>query len=120
MIENLNVTGMIAFGRLAKAVLDSGFYEFRRQLEYKCQLYDSKLILADRWFASSKTCFNCGQVKDSLPLSVRVFECNCGWQWDRDYNASLNLVRLVQPEFTPTDKKEPTPLVEVGSFCEHL
>lgn len=117
VIENLNVTGMIAFGRLAKAVLDSGFYEFRRQLEYKCQLYDSKLILADRWFASSKTCFNCGQVKDSLPLSVRVFECNCGWQWDRDYNASLNLVRLVQPEFTPTDKKEPTPLVEVGSFC---
>ncbi|MCL2933849.1 MAG: transposase [Trichodesmium sp. MAG_R03] len=52
--------------KLAKAVADMGFYEFRRQLEYKCQLYGSKLIVVDRWFPSSKTCSRCGQVKPSL------------------------------------------------------
>jgi putative transposase len=120
VIEDLNVQGLIAFGHLAKAVLDSGFYEFRRQLEYKCQLYGSTLTLADRWFASSRTCFNCGLEKDKLPLSVRVFECDCGWKADRDYNASLNLVRLVWPEVTPVDTKTPRSVVEAGSFCEHL
>lgn len=117
IIENLNVSGMLQNGKLSKAISDSGFYEFRKQLEYKTQIYRSELVLADRWFPSSKTCFNCQQVKDKLPLSVRVFECQCGWSCDRDLNASYNLVRQVLPEFTPTDKKEPTPLVEVGSFC---
>jgi len=120
VIEDLCVRGMIAFGHLAKAVSDSGFYEFRRQLEYKCQLYGSKLKKADRWFASSKTCFNCGLEKDKLPLSVRFFECGCGWQLDRDLNASLNLVRLVQPEVTPVQTKTPRSVAEAGSFCEHL
>lgn len=120
VLEDLNVRDMIAFAHLAKAVSDSGFYEFRRQLEYKCQFYGSKLTLADRWFASSKTCFNCALEKDKLPLSVRVFECSCGWRADRDYNASLNLVRLVQPEITPVDTKTPKSVVEAGSFCEHL
>jgi putative transposase len=117
VIEDLNVRGMIAFGYLAKAVSDSGFYELRRQLEYKCQLYGSTLTLASRWFASSKTCFNCGLEKDRLPLSVRVFECECGWCCDRDLNASYNLVRLVQSEFKPVDWKAPKPQVEAGSCC---
>ena len=117
VIEDLNVSGMVQNGKLSKAISDSGFYEFRRQLEYKTQLYCSDLVLTDRWFPSSKTCFNCQQVKDKLPLSVRVFECECGWSCDRDLNASYNLVRLVQSEFTPVNWKAPKPQVETGSFC---
>lgn len=116
MIEDLNISGLMKNGKLSKAVADSSFYEFRRQLEYKTKLYGSELVLANRWFPSSKTCFKCQQVKDRLPLSVRTFKCECGWQCDRDLNASFNLVRLVQPEFTPVDKKMPTSLVEAGSF----
>ena len=115
VIEDLNVSGMLANGKLSKAIADSGFYEFRRQLEYKTKLYDSKLVLADRWFPSSKTCSNCGNKKESLPLSERTFSCECGFVCDRDINAAINLVRLVKSDFKPVDKKEPSPLVESGS-----
>jgi putative transposase len=94
VIENLNISGMLANRKLAKAIADMGFYEFRRQLDYKCKLYGSELIVADRWFASSKTCSCCGQVKNSMPLSVRVFECICGLNIDRDLNAAINLAAL--------------------------
>ncbi|MBV9389288.1 MAG: transposase [Chroococcidiopsidaceae cyanobacterium CP_BM_ER_R8_30] len=122
VIEDLNVKGMIAFGHLAKSVSDSGFYEFRRQLEYKTKLYGSKLVLSDRWFASSKTCNHCSCKKESLSLSERVFTCSeCGFEIDRDLNAALNLVRLVQPEFTPTDMKTPKSMAEVGiKTCTNL
>lgn len=117
-IEDLNVSGMVQNGKLSKAISDSGFYEFRRQLEYKTKLYGSKLVLADRWFASSKTCNNCGSRKKSLSLSERVFTCSdCNFEIDRDLNAALNLVRLVQPEVTPVNWKAPKPQVETGSFC---
>ena len=75
VIEDLNVSGMMSNYKLAKAVADMGFYEFRRQLKYKCQLYGSKLTIVDRWFPSSKTCSRCGTVKESLLLSERVFNC---------------------------------------------
>ncbi len=92
VIEDLNVSGMMANHKLAKAVADMGFYEFRRQLEYKCELYGSKLIVVDRWFPSSKTCSKCGTVKESLYLSERVFRCeHCDFTCDRDLNAALNL-----------------------------
>lgn len=116
VIEDLNVSGLMKNGKLSKAIADSGFYELRRQLEYKTKMYGSELVLADRWFPSSKTCFNCKQVLDKLPLSQRIFECSCGWKCDRDLNASYNLVRVVNPEFTPVDKKMPTSLVEAGNF----
>lgn len=115
VIEDLNVSGMMKNGKLSKAIADSGFYEFRRQLEYKIKLYGSRLELVDRWFPSSKTCFNCGKKKDDLPLSVRTYKCECGWECDRDLNAAFNIVRAACPEFTPVDKKEPTPLVEAGN-----
>ncbi|MFB2922934.1 RNA-guided endonuclease InsQ/TnpB family protein [Aerosakkonema funiforme] len=90
-IEDLNVRGMLANHKLAKAITDMGFYEFRRQLEYKCQLYGSELVVVDRWFASSKTCSNCGTKKETLSLSERVFHCDhCGLEIDRDFNASIN------------------------------
>ena len=91
-LEDLNVSGMMANRKLAKAIGDMGFYEFRRQLEYKCQLYGSSLVFVDRFYPSSKTCSNCGAVKTSLSLSERVFNCEeCGFECDRDLNASVNL-----------------------------
>ncbi|WP_414582928.1 RNA-guided endonuclease InsQ/TnpB family protein [Scytonema sp. PCC 10023] len=118
VIENLNVSGMLSNQKLSKAISDGGFYEFKRQLEYKCQLYGSKLIIADRWFPSSKTCYCCGEKKESLSLKERVFECSkCGWIGDRDLNAALNLEKIgrATPEFTPVDKKMPTSLAEAGN-----
>ena len=89
-----NVSGMLRNGKLAKAIADMGFYEFRRQLEYKCQLYGSELIIADRWFPSSKTCSNCGHHNSELTLSDRIYHCNsCGASLDRDHNAAINLSR---------------------------
>lgn len=91
MIENLNVSGMLKNHRLASAVADCGFFEFRRQLEYKTEWYGSKLIIADRFYPSSQLCSNC-QNKQKMQLSKRVYECeNCGLKIDRDLNASINL-----------------------------
>jgi putative transposase len=91
-LEDLNVSGMMANRKLAKAIGDMGFYEFRRQLEYKCQLYGGQLVFVDRFYPSSKTCSNCGHIKASLLLSERVFRCQkCQFQCDRDLNASINL-----------------------------
>ncbi|OKH61096.1 RNA-guided endonuclease InsQ/TnpB family protein [Scytonema sp. HK-05] len=96
VIEDLNVSGMMANHKLARAIADMGFYEFRRQLTYKCQLYGSKLIVVDRWFPSSKTCSNCGTKKETLTLNERVFECgDCGFVIDRDLNAAINLSKAV-------------------------
>nr|WP_293160026.1 zinc ribbon domain-containing protein [Okeania sp. SIO2C9] len=70
--------GMLANGKLAKSIADQGFYEFRRQLEYKCQWYGSELVVVDRFFPSSKTCSRCGHVQD-MPLHLRTYNCpECG------------------------------------------
>jgi len=95
-IEDLNVSGMMANHKLAASVADMGFFEFRRQLTYKCELYGSKLVVVDRWFPSSKTCSNCGTKKETLSLDERVFECShCGLVIDRDLNAAINLSKTV-------------------------
>jgi putative transposase len=96
IIEDLNVSGMLANHKLAKAIVDMGFFEFRRQLTYKCKLSGSKLVMVARWFPSSKTCFNCGTNKETLTLKQRVFECgHCGFVIDRDLNAAINLSKIV-------------------------
>ena len=101
VIEDLNVSGMMSNHKLAAAVADMGFYEFRRQLEYKCELYGSELVVMDRWFPSSKTCSRCGAVKESLLLSERVFNCeHCNLSCDRDLNAALNLAMAVSSTVT--------------------
>ena len=98
VIEDLCVSGMMKNPKLAKAILDMGFYEMRRQLEYKCKLYGSSLVIADRWFPSSKICSNCGIKKETLLLSERVFQCeHCVFQLDRDLNAAINLSKVVSP-----------------------
>lgn len=92
-IENLNVSGMTQNRHLARSVMDGGFREFRRQLEYKARFYGAVVVLADRWFPSSKTCSCCGSVK--AELAQRVFRClECSFESDRDKNAALNLERM--------------------------
>lgn len=92
VIEDLNIKGMSKNHKLASAILDGGFYEFRRQLGYKCPVYGSKLTVADRFFPSSKTCSCCGNVKADLKLSDRIYHCqSCGYKEDRDLNAAINL-----------------------------
>ncbi|MGV9538195.1 IS607 family element RNA-guided endonuclease TnpB [Streptosporangium sandarakinum] len=95
VVEDLNVSGMLANRRLARAVADVGMAEARRQLTYKTTWSGGRLIVADRWFPSSKTCSGCGAVKAKLALSERTYACiECGLVADRDHNAALNLAAL--------------------------
>jgi len=92
VIEDLNVKGMLSNRKLSRAIADIGFFEFRRQLEYKSKYKGNYLLIADRWFPSSKTCSNCGRKKEQLKLSERVYHCQaCGHKPDRDLNAAQNL-----------------------------
>lgn len=91
-IEDLNIKGMMASHKLAGAIQDLGFYEFKRQLMYKCQMYEANLVLVDQFFPSSKTCSSCGYIQP-MPLSERAYICsNCGMVKNRDLNASLNIL----------------------------
>ncbi len=92
-IENLNVNGMMKNKHLSKAVQQQGFYEFRRQIEYKAMWNNIPVIIADRFFPSSKLCSCCGNIKNNLKLSDRIYKCECGNVIDRDYQAALNLKR---------------------------
>jgi putative transposase len=94
VIEDLNAAGMLANRRLARVVSDAAFGELRRQLTYKTGWYGTELVVADRWFPSSKTCSGCGTVKTELTLAERTYACPaCGLQLDRDLNAAINLSR---------------------------
>ena len=90
-IEDLNVSGMMKNRHLSKAVQNQGFFEFRKQLEYKCNDSGIQLIIADRFYPSSKLCNCCGRIKKDLKLSDRTYRCDCGNVIDRDFQASLNL-----------------------------
>lgn len=95
VIECLNVLGMLKNRKLSRAISEAGFYEFARQLEYKCKLYGIDFVKADRFFPSSKLCSNCGCKKDTLKLSERTYHCeHCGNVIDRDLNAAINLSYL--------------------------
>nr|MDJ0519377.1 RNA-guided endonuclease TnpB family protein [Trichodesmium sp. MO_231.B1] len=91
VIEDLNVSGMLKNHKLASAIADCGFYEFKCQLSYKCEWYGSKLVIAPRFYPSSQICSHCGH-QQKMPLSMRNYECgNCGFKADRDFNAAVNL-----------------------------
>ena len=92
-VEDLNVKGMMKNKHLSKAVQEQKFYEFRRQIEYKSKWNNITVIVADRFFPSSKLCSCCGKIKKDLKLSDRIYKCECGNVIDRDYQASLNLKR---------------------------
>jgi putative transposase len=94
-IENLNVSGMLQNRRLARAIADMGFYEFRRQLEYKAARRGGRVVVVDRWYPSSKTCSHCGCVIEILPLGQRGWICpGCGIKHNRDVNAAVNLMNM--------------------------
>ena len=90
-IEDLNVSGMMKNKHLSKTIQQQGFYEFRRQIEYKSAWNNITVIVADRFFPSSKLCSCCGEIKKDLKLSDRIYKCDCGNIIDRDFQASLNL-----------------------------
>ncbi len=103
VIEDLNVKGMMRNHHIAKAMVSTGMYEFRRQLEYKSKLRNNSLIVADRWYPSSKICSNCGYINPDLKLSNRVYRCpQCDLEIDRDLNAAINLMNYGRVSSTRT------------------
>ena len=90
-IEDLNVSGMMKNRHLSEAIQQQGLYEFRRQIEYKAKWNNIPVIIADRFFPSSKMCSCCGHIKKDLKLSDRIYKCECGNIINRDFQASLNL-----------------------------
>ena len=96
VVEDLNVSGLLKNHKLAQVIADCGFSEFKRQLEYKAQKFGCEIVIADRWFPSTKTCSNCGHIQD-IPLKERTYNCeSCGHSMDRDLNAAINLSRLAR------------------------
>jgi putative transposase len=102
-IENLNIKGMLSNHHLAKSIQEMSWYEFVRQLEYKAKWYGRSIVKIDRFYPSSKTCNNCGYIKQDLTLKDRNWVCpKCHTEIDRDYNVALNILKqgrncLVKP-----------------------
>lgn len=93
VIEDLNVRGMLSNGKLARAISDASWSEFRTMLEYKAAWYGREVIAVDQWFPSSKTCSACGRLAKSMPLNVRSWTCSgCETTHDRDVNAAKNIL----------------------------
>lgn len=109
VLEDLNVSGMLANHCLAQAISDVGFAEFRRQLEYKTAWYGEELLLADRFFPSSRLCRHCGCINAKLKLSDREWTCDCGMVLDRDLNAAINLKNLAVRAVRPKQAERQTP-----------
>jgi putative transposase len=108
VIENLNVSGMLANHRLARAISDASWAEFARLLRYKQAWRGGDLIVADRWYPSSKLCAACGAIKSGLTLADRAFMCSCGYSADRDCNAAINLARWGENNHdSPPDPRTP-------------
>lgn len=108
VIEDLNTAGMLTNRRLARVVSDAAFGELRRQLEYKTAWYGTILVVADRWFPSSKTCSGCDAHKADLTLAERTYTCPaCGLVLDRDLNAAINLARYTPPLSPPLSSSPP-------------
>jgi len=103
VLEDLNVTGMATNRRLAKSIHDAAMGELRHQIEYKAPWYGVEMVVADRFFPSSKTCSNCGGTKATLSLSSRIYVCeHCDVSIDRDLNAAINLARWSAPVLVST------------------
>ena len=118
VIEDLNVSGMLKNHRLAQAIGDVGFAEFKRQLLYKARWYGSRVILADRWEPSSKRCSRCGWLDEDLTLVDRTFRCEqCTLVLDRDLNAAINLEQLAGSSSDSQNARcEPPALARSASF----
>jgi putative transposase len=95
-IEDLNVRGMMKNRHLSKAIAQQKFYEFKTKLQIKCSISFIELRIVDRFYPSSKTCSQCGNIKKDLKLSDRIYKCKCGLVLDRDLNAAINLEGATQ------------------------
>jgi putative transposase len=116
VVEDLHIRGMLKNHRLARAISDAGWHEFRRQLIYKSVRYGRTLLAAPAFYPSSKRCSHCGSIHPALTLADRVYDCRvCGNRMDRDVNAALNLARLSTPAHGGIDARgEPKALVLAG------
>ncbi|MGW4993636.1 RNA-guided endonuclease InsQ/TnpB family protein [Streptomyces mirabilis] len=92
VIEDLTVRNMVKNRKLARAISDAAWSEFRSMLEYKARWYGREVIAVDRWFPSSRLCSACNTLRDTMPLNVRTWTCDCGVTHDRDVNAANNLL----------------------------
>ncbi|MER6423011.1 RNA-guided endonuclease TnpB family protein, partial [Streptomyces sp. NPDC001137] len=92
VIEDLTVRNMVKNRKLARAISDAAWAQFRSLLEYKAAWYGREVIAVDRFFPSSKLCSVCGTLADKMPLHVRTWTCECGTTHDRDVNAARNLL----------------------------
>jgi len=102
VLEDLNITGMTSNRKLSRAISDAAWGELARQVTYKQAWRGGQVLLADRWFPSSKTCSACGTLRKDLTLKDRVFACrSCGHVMDRDLNAAVNLAAWAE-NHTPT------------------
>ena len=90
-VEDLNISGMMKNRHLSRAIAQQKFYEFRTKLENKCKTMGIELRVVDRFYPSSKLCYGCGHIKSDLKLSDRIYQCECGYTANRDFNASLNI-----------------------------
>lgn len=119
VLEDLNVLGMTKNHRLAGSILDASPYEVRRQIEYKVAMRGGRVVIADRFFPSSKRCHCCGHVLDSLPLHRREWTCpECGVVHHRDGNAAKNLELLVGPTWPePSVDDLPATRGEIGALA---
>ena len=106
VIEDLAVSNMMKNKHLSDAIRKQGFSEFRRQLEYKCNFRGIKLVVADRFYPSSKSCSQCGKIKKDLKLKDRVYKCSCGLNIDRDLNASINLSKYKSAQYHEQDNAD--------------
>ncbi len=109
VLEDLNVAGMKRNRKLALSISDVGLGEFRRQMTYKTAWQGELLLLANRWFPSTKMCSRCGHVKEDMDLSERTYVCEnpaCGLVIDRDVNAALNLAALAKQANQPDPYRE--------------
>ncbi|MGL4949551.1 MAG: RNA-guided endonuclease InsQ/TnpB family protein [Anaeroplasmataceae bacterium] len=94
VMETLNIKGMMKNKHLSKSISKQCLYEFKRQVQYKCEFNGIEFVEADKWYPSSKTCSECGYIKSKLSLSERIYNCeNCNCSINRDFNASINLSR---------------------------
>lgn len=90
-IEDLNVRGMMKNKHLSKAIQNQMFGYFRLFLIQQCSKYGIEVRIIDRFYPSSKTCSNCGNINKDLKLRDRIYNCECGFSMDRDLNASINI-----------------------------
>ena len=96
---------MVKNRRLSRAILDAGFGGLRQTIEYKAKLRNCLVVIANRFFSSSKMCSCCGRIKEDLTLADRIYDCECGLSVDRDWNASLNLDKYGRDSLQPDLKR---------------